>query len=163
MADSPIIKRRDAQVHEHLNGDHRGGSYQVLSDMGPGHLGMNLTRVPPGRTCVPFHRHLREDEIFYVLEGTGVLRFGDDLFPIEAGDTISCPAGGAAHQILNTGAVDLVYLAIGPNDPHEVCEYPDTGKVMVRGLKTVGILTRTDYDHGEPEVPVIKGLVQEAG
>ena len=30
-------------------------------------LGMNLSRVPPGRSGCPFHAHAREDEIFYVL------------------------------------------------------------------------------------------------
>lgn len=40
-------------------------------------------------------------------------------------------------------------------DPHEVCGYPDNGKVMVRALKTVGRLERRDYMEGEPDPPRI--------
>jgi hypothetical protein len=32
---------------------------------------------------------------------------------------------------------------IGPHDPQEVCVYPDTGKVMVHGLRSVGYLERS--------------------
>jgi uncharacterized cupin superfamily protein len=121
-----------------------------------GSLGMVQTRVPPGTTACPFHHHLREDEVFFVLSGRGVLRYGENLYELVSGDCVSCPAGtGVAHQIANPYEVDLVYLAIGPHDPHEVCGYPDSGKVMVRALKTVGRLERTDYMTGEPETPRI--------
>jgi uncharacterized cupin superfamily protein len=93
------------------------------------------------------------------LEGRGVLRYGDTLQPLRAGDCVSCEAGtGIAHQLANTGDEDLVYLAIGRNDPNEVCVYPDSGKVMVRSLKAVGVLTRVDYMEGEPEEPLIFGM-----
>jgi uncharacterized cupin superfamily protein len=52
-----------------------------------------------------------------------------------------------------------VYLAIGPRDPHEVCGYPDSGKVMVRGVGTVGRLEATAYMDGEPEVPTVFDLL----
>lgn len=121
-----------------------------------GRLGMNQTRVPPGCVACPHHTHAREDEIFYVLRGRGVLRYGDELFELGPGDTVSCPAGtGAGHQIANPFDEDLVYLAIGPNDPHEVCVYPDTGKVYVRAVKTVGWLHKAPYMEGEAERPKI--------
>ena len=44
---------------------------------------------------------------------------------------------------------DFVYLSIGPYDPHEVCGYPDSGKVMVRGVETVGTLEKKPYMDGE--------------
>lgn len=34
-------------------------------------LGVNLTRLPPGRALCPFHSHLIEDEVFYILSGGG--------------------------------------------------------------------------------------------
>ncbi|WAS95988.1 cupin domain-containing protein [Nannocystis punicea] len=126
----------------------------------PGALGLNLTRLPKGHTACPFHYHLREDEVFYILSGRGVLRYGDALHDVGAGDCISCPAGtGVAHQLANPYDEDLVYLAIGPNDPHEVCVYPDSGKVMVRGLKQVGYLRQAAYMDGEPEPPKIFELI----
>jgi uncharacterized cupin superfamily protein len=155
-----------ARVREiqELIGDHWGGAWKPLTpalDALPGRLGVNLSRVPPHRTSCPFHTHARSDEVFYVLSGRGVLRYGDTLKPIRAGDCISCPAGsGIAHQLVNPFGVDLVYLAIGPNDLDEVCTYPDSGKVYVRSIKTVGYLKRTPYMDGEPVVPRILELAR---
>jgi uncharacterized cupin superfamily protein len=105
---------------------------------------------------------LREDEVFFVLSGRGVLRYGDELRELRAGDCISCPAGtGVAHQIANPFDEDLVYLVMGPHDPHEVCVYPDSGKVMVRGLRRVGYLESAEYLAGEPEMPKIFDLVRD--
>jgi uncharacterized cupin superfamily protein len=141
----------------HMDGDHWGGAYKPLTpalDAYPGRLGANLSRVPPGHSACPFHTHAREDEVFYVISGRGVFRYGNDVQEVRPGDCISCPAGtGVAHQLANPFDEDMVYLAVGLNDPHEVCTYPDSGKVLVRSLKMVGRLSRTDYMEGEPDVP----------
>ena len=34
-----------------------------------------------------------EDEVFYVLAGVGVLRYGDALYELRAGHCVACPAG----------------------------------------------------------------------
>ena len=95
--------------------------------------------------------------------GRGVLRYGEELIEISAGDCISCPAGtGTAHQIGNPFDEDLIYLSIGNHDPHEVCGYPDNGKILVRGLGKVGTLEERGYFEGEPERPRILDLVDEA-
>lgn len=150
---------------EHLDGEHWGGAYRPLTpSMKPkgGRLGVNQSRLPPGRVTCPFHYHQLEDEIFFVLSGRGVLRYGDDVRELRAGDCVSCPAGTkVAHQIANPFDEDLVYLAIGPNDPNEVCVYPDSGKVMVRSLRRVGLLENVDYMEGEPERPKILELAEK--
>ena len=142
-----------------------GGSYRPLTpllDAIGGRLGVNMSRLSRGQAGCPFHSHLREDEVFYVLSGRGVLRYGDSLYEIGPGDCIACPAGtGTAHQIANPYDEDLVYLAIGPNDPHEVCVYPDSGKVYMRGLKQIGILEKTEYMTGEPATPKIFDLLKK--
>ena len=127
-----------------------------------GKVGVNLTRVPPGATASPFHAHRREDEVFFVLSGKGVFRYGDTLQEIRAGDCISCPARtGVAHQLANPYDQDLTYLVIGSHDPDEVCTYPDSGKVMVRSLGKVGYLNKVDlFLDGEPAEPVILGMAR---
>ncbi len=116
-----------------------------------GHLGMNLSRVPPGQSGCPFHTHQIEDEIFFVISGRGIFRYGERVREIRAGDTVSCPAGtGSGHQIANPFDTDLVFLAIGTNDPNEVTTYPDSGQIMVRSLKVNGFLTRAGYLDGQP-------------
>ena len=136
-------------------------SHSLTPSMRPrgGSLGINRMRLGKGQTTCPFHYHLREDEAFFVLSGRGVLRYGDELREIRAGDCISCPAGTKiAHQIANPYDEELVYLAIGAFDPHEVCVYPDTGKVMVRGVKQLGRVTPMQYFEDEPQPPRILEL-----
>jgi uncharacterized cupin superfamily protein len=124
-----------------------------------GSLGVVQNTLPPGSVGCPFHWHAREDEVFFVLSGRGVLRYGETIRTIGPGDCISCPAGmQVAHQLGNPFDEDLVYLAIGPYDPHEVCGYPDNGKVMVRALQTVGRLEKLNYMDGEPTSPAIFAL-----
>lgn len=52
--------------------------------------------------------------MFLILEGEGELRFGDERYPIRKYDVIACPTGGpeVAHQIINTGATTMRYLAL---------------------------------------------------
>ena len=162
----PVLNIDEAQEHDFLDGEHWGGSYRVLTPYmvaNGGALTMNVSRLPPHRVGCPFHFHVLDDELFHVLSGTGVLRYGEEIISIRPGDTISCPAGTqVAHQIVNTGNEDLVYLGIGADSPNEVCVYPDSGKVMVRALKTVGVLNKTEYMAGEPERPLILDLAKNA-
>jgi uncharacterized cupin superfamily protein len=121
-------------------------------DKGGARLGMNLTILPPGRSGCPFHSHVLEDEVFYVLSGRGVLRYGETVTEVKGGDCIACPAGtGVSHQFANPFDEEFVYLGAGMNDPNEVCTYPDSGKVMVRSLKSVGVLTDGPYWAGEED------------
>ena len=127
-----------------------------------GRLGAVLTRVTPGKSACPFHTHHRADEVFFVFSGRGVFRYGDSIQEIKAGDCISCPAGsGTAHQLANPFDEDLIYLAIGMNDPNEVCTYPDSGKVMIDALDIVGILSKTDYWEGEPGEPKVFAMAKQ--
>ena len=76
------------------------------------------------------HNHLNNEEMFFVLEGHGLLRFGDEEHPVRPGDCIACPPGGTdvAHQLVNTGATELKYLAISTTIDTDVFQYPDSGK-----------------------------------
>ena len=46
--------------------------------------------VPPG-VGAPLHRHSREDEIFYVIEGTFRIWRGDDVLDVGPGDVALLP------------------------------------------------------------------------
>ncbi len=161
MSETPptVIHVDDAPTISRTLGDHWGAHYKIMTpSMRPkgGSLGVNHVRVPPGRLVCPFHSHQLEDEVFFILSGTGTLRYGDEISQLKTGDCVSCPAGtGIAHQIANTGQEDLVYLSIGRHDPNEVCVYPDNGKVMVRSLQRVGRLSSVEYLDGEPNPPKI--------
>ena len=99
--------------------------------LGLSKLGVNVTAVKPGRSACPFHSHRVNDELFIILAGSGELRFGAERHAVKEGDVIGCPAGDAssAHQLINTGANELRYLAISSEIDPEICEYPDSGKI----------------------------------
>lgn len=93
-------------------------------------LGYNLTVVPPGKRAFPLHNHHVNEEMFFILQGTGELKIGENTYPVRPGDVIACPPGGkeSAHQITNTGTDELKYLAVSTKLSPEICEYPDSGK-----------------------------------
>ncbi len=115
------------------NGLYTSRRATIGDHIGAKNLGYNLTVLPPGKAQCPFHCHHGEEEMFFILEGEGELRFGDDRFPIRRHDVIACPPGGpeVAHQIINTGTTTMRYLALSTRVAIDACEYPDSGKVSV--------------------------------
>lgn len=164
MSNTPphVVNLDEVEEVDCRSGEHWGGFDKPLTpSMRPrgGRLGVCHSRVPTGHTMCPFHYHELEDEVFFILSGRGILRYGDDVREVRAGDCVSCPAGTkTAHQLGNPFEEDLVYLAIGPHEPHEVCVYPDSHKLMVRSQKYVGFIDDKPYLEGEPVPPAILGM-----
>lgn len=103
----------------------------ISAQIGAERLGYNLTSVPAGKSAFPFHNHFGNEEMFFILEGEGELRYGDQRFPIRAGDVIACPPGDTetAHQISNTSHDStLRYLAVSTLQSPDMFAYPDSGK-----------------------------------
>jgi uncharacterized cupin superfamily protein len=115
------------------NGCYTSRRAQFSAGIGARQLGYNLTELPPGKAQCPFHNHHGEEEMFLILEGSGELRFGSERYPIRKHDVIACPAGGreVAHQIINTGSTTMRYLALSTVADIEICEYPDSNKIMI--------------------------------
>jgi mannose-6-phosphate isomerase-like protein (cupin superfamily) len=63
--------------------------------------------TPAGSTAL--HRHPRTEEVYYVLEGEGLMRVGGETCRVGPGDAIAIPPG-ELHQILNTGKIVLKFL-----------------------------------------------------
>src|SRR5205085_12098495 len=122
--------------------------------IGAKELGYSYDVVPPGKRSCPFHSHRSEEEMFFVVRGTGLLRYGNETRRIRAGDLICCPVGGpdTAHQIVNDSDAELRYLSVSTMCAVEVCEYPDSGKIGVFA-KGMRYMTRAgegvDYWEGE--------------
>lgn len=105
----------------------------VSGALGAQKLGYNITAIPPGKRAFPFHNHQMNEEMFFILAGSGEIRIGADTHPVRAGDIIACPPGGpeTAHQIINSGTEELRFLAVSTKLSPEVAEYPDTGRFGV--------------------------------
>jgi uncharacterized cupin superfamily protein len=85
---------------------------------------LNLTRIAPGGESALLHRHGRQDEFVYVLEGTATLVADRGEVELGPGMCAGFPAGGAAHQLVNRGEVDVVYLEVGDRSPGDVLDFP---------------------------------------
>jgi uncharacterized cupin superfamily protein len=88
-------------------------------------FGVNLTRLLPGGESALLHRHSRQDEFVFILEGTPTLVTGDAEVDLTPGMCAGFPAGGVAHHLVNRTARDVVYLEIGDRSPGDEGTYPN--------------------------------------
>ena len=117
-------------------------------------LEVSVYEVPPGKSAVPYHYHLQNEEVFFILSGTGVLKSPDGERTVTAGDFLYFPAGGnGAHKLTNaSGSEKLIYLDVDTLHDPEVAFYPDSEKVGVFGSQARLILpvsAQVDYYEGE--------------
>ena len=94
--------------------------------------------------------------MFFILEGQGEVRIGSERHPVKRGDIIACPPGGSelAHQIINTSAEELRFLAVSTKMSPEVAEYPDS--------KKFGVLNEVRGPDGKPEVQRFVGRLAQS-
>lgn len=147
------IRTSELEYEPWSEGQRFGGREQELSRRaGAEQIHVNKMVVPAGKQSCPFHYHLREEEHFYVLDGSCVLRSGEQRFTVGPGDYVCFPAGsGVGHSFENPSAEDCTILAIGPRDPAEIAVYPDSAKAKLRATNTIVPWPQDtlDYWHGE--------------
>ena len=108
----------------------------------------------PGKLNAPPHCHSAEEEIFVVLEGEGHL-----LLWVK-GEVTRASRSGAARSSRGRrerrsrtpsarGHDGLTLLMYGTSEPNDICYYPRSRKVYLRGIGLVGRLERLDYWDGE--------------
>jgi uncharacterized cupin superfamily protein len=104
-----------------------GREKRPLGDLfGLANFGVNLTRLPPGAISALRHAHTKQDEFIYILAGQAVLRTDEGDTPLAPGMCAGFRAGsGNAHQLVNTGNEDVLYLEIGDRSPGDAATYPD--------------------------------------
>lgn len=133
MTIPPILNLRDVEFTDWGHGERYAAQLgPIAKRIGAQKLGYRLVVLPPGKAAWPFHFHYVNEEMFFILEGTGTLRHGENRYPIQAGDVICAPPGPQTpHQIINTSAEALRYLAVSTMEQPDVFEYPDSGKFGV--------------------------------
>jgi uncharacterized cupin superfamily protein len=117
--------------------------------------GLNHVVLTAGGRGAPAHCHSVEEELFVVLAGGGVLELWErgaespNEYPLRPGDVVSRPAGTGVAHALRPGEQGLTYLAYGTREPSDMCFYPESGRISLRGL---GIALRS------PEIEHLPGL-----
>lgn len=81
-----------------VNVEQSGGAY-VISD---GIIAPN--------SSIPDHYHLWEDQTFHVLEGKLEAKIGEQIWVLEAGDSVHCPRG-ISHYMKNIGETNARLLS----------------------------------------------------
>ena len=100
--------------------------------LGTSQIGMTVTVTDPGKAAWPRHFHHVNEEVFIILSGEAVLRYGEARQPLRAGDVARiAPGTKIPFQLVNEGAEPLRYLALSGLSATDVFEYPDSGKIGV--------------------------------
>lgn len=100
----------------------------------------SLYEIPPGKVSWPFHYHIANEEIFYILDGEGELRTHDGTIKVKSGDFLRFPIGEkGAHQLKNTSSEKpLKYLDFGTTNHPDLVFMPDSNKVGLFGGSAPG-------------------------
>ena len=100
--------------------------------LGARKLGYRLVVLPPGKAAWPLHAHYVNEEMFFIIEGSGSLRLGEESWPLRAGDVVAVPPGPETpHQIVNDSEADLRYLCVSTMEAPDIVAMPDSGKINV--------------------------------
>jgi mannose-6-phosphate isomerase-like protein (cupin superfamily) len=89
-----------------------------LERTGTENLAARLWRLPP-KSASTLHKHIRQEEFYFVLEGTGRLRVGDE--------TITVPRHGGVlvgpeqvRQVFNDTDAEVLWLIVGAPEELEL-------------------------------------------
>ena len=113
-----MIRKLDAQrvvANENMRGGkgcvHITHLYEKDNDefYGKGRLFAKIT-LQPGES-IGYHVHEGETEMFYFASGSGRVCDDGEWYDVTAGDSMTTP-GGHGHAVENTGAEDLVLVAV---------------------------------------------------
>jgi len=108
---TPYATKDGSTIRELMHPDVHGNRRQSLAE----------ATVPPGKATM-IHRHRWSEEIYYFVEGEGIMRLGEERLSIRAGDTVCIPKG-VPHQLENTGVAPLRLLCCcAPAYAHEDTE-----------------------------------------
>ncbi len=132
-----------------------GRARRMAKAAGAATSGLNHVVLSAEQQGAPAHCHSMEEELFVLLGGEGVLELwgrgaeSPEEHPMRSGDVVSRPAGtGVAHAI-RPGALGMTYLAYGTREPSDMCFYPQSGRVSLRGL---GIALRSPEIEHLPDI-----------
>lgn len=106
-------------------------------------MGARLWRLPP-KSANTLHQHVRAEEFYFVVEGTGRIRIADKTLTVPRhGGVLVGP--GQLRQIFNDTETNVLWLIVGAPEaelePHEVGDmklfYPTDPKQLPKELQGV--------------------------
>jgi uncharacterized cupin superfamily protein len=120
----------EIERHRRAKGE-MDATWQRLGDpAGARTVGLNRVRVAPGKLPTPPHSHGASEEIFYVLEGSGLAWQDGDVHEVRPGDCVIHRADHHEHTFV-AGADGLEYLVFGTRHPTEVGWLPRSRAIRI--------------------------------
>ena len=104
---------------------------QLGNYFGLQNFGVNLTELAPGGESSIMHKHTKQDEFVYILDGTPTLatELGEEV--LRPGMCIGFPANGIGHHIVNRTNEPVRFLEIGDRTPGDEGHYPQDDLLAV--------------------------------
>lgn len=127
MNDAPVVNWDEVDAERRDVGELHG-TWRAI-ETGP--VGVARVQVDAGCRSTPVHVHGAEEEIYFVLGGSGLAWLDGATYAIAAGDTLVCVADGPAHTLI-AGPDGLDVLAFGENVDPPLVRLPHAG-VIRRG------------------------------
>jgi len=105
---------------------------RIKAGINPENLNFDLRQLNPQQFSAPYHFHRNAEELFMIISGSVRLRTPAGLETVNAGDMLFFEMGeSGAHQLYNPGTEPCLYLDIRTFTGLDICEYPDTGKILI--------------------------------
>jgi len=137
-----ILRADEREFQEEPN---KIDNYKILSDISktkkginPKYLNFDLRQLNPGQYSAPYHFHRYAEELFMIVSGTAKLRTPNRIEIVNSGDLIFFEADETgAHQLYNHTSEVCVFLDIRTFIGFDLCEYPDSNKILIAPSKEV--------------------------
>ena len=102
---------------------------------------VNFVEVEPGNQAFSYHYHEMNEEVFYIISGTAIVRTSKSDITLKAGDIITFPAGKEGAHVIRNGSdtEKLIYIDFDAINVPEIVHFPDTNKIMVVGPYSNGM------------------------
>jgi uncharacterized cupin superfamily protein len=107
-------------------------------------FGVNLTKLAPGGESALLHRHSKQDEFVFILQGEPTLVTEAEEMKLSPGMCAGFPAQGSAHQLVNRTDQDVVFLEVGDRTPGDEGSYPKDDIRAALGADGKWIFTHKD-------------------
>jgi len=141
--------------HKSEHKDYEYYKYEVTKRQKDNQCSVAIYEIPPQKASYPYHYHVKNEEVFYIISGNGFLETPDGNKPISAGDIIVCPPSEAgAHRIVNSSLSEmLTYIDCDTVNYPDIAYYPHSDKVgiILNGESSTFYQTNTDVDYYEGE------------
>jgi uncharacterized cupin superfamily protein len=127
---------------------------RVKNGVKPKNLNFDLRILNPGQFSAPYHFHRNAEELFMVVSGSMTLRTAEGKEIVKTGDLVFFEMGETgAHQFFNHSDEACTYLDVRTFLGHDVCEYPDSDKILIApSFEVFKKESKTAYFEGEENI-----------